>query len=79
MLHKKKISAYIKELLKSYPEFDDMELHKTFIYSLEIIVEDVTNATKYWYLTHSEYLEYICRIALTLFKDIKGDKKESKY
>ena len=75
MLHKTKISNYTRELLKSHPEFDVLQLHSTFIYSLEIIVDDVANASKYWYLTYSEYLEYICRIALKLYADVKGEKE----
>lgn len=72
MLHKNKITAYMKKLLKSEGEkFDDMQLHKTFVYSLEIIVDEVNNSEKYWYIQFSEFLEYIVRIALKLFVDKK--------
>ena len=41
MLHKTKITAHIQKLLTSNAEFQDqLLLHATFIYSLEIIVDE---------------------------------------
>ena len=71
MLHKTKVTNHIKKLLESDERFDDMALHKHFVYSLEIVVDDVHNSLKYMYLNHSEYLEYIIRIALALYEKRK--------
>jgi hypothetical protein len=70
MLHKTKISNYMRKILtKSDDRFDDMELHKHFVYSLEIVVNDVQNSLKYMFLSFSEYLEYIVRLALALYSE----------
>ena len=66
MLHKKKVTEYVKKLLKSDSRFDEMELHKHFVYSLDVVENEVENTLKYWFLNFSEYLEYIVRIALAL-------------
>jgi len=55
-----------------------LELHTIFVHSLEIVVDDHRNAERYWLLTFPEYIEYVCRIALKLYKVVNGDK-ECKY
>jgi hypothetical protein len=78
MVPKAKLTDFMKTILKSYDGFDNLELHTVFVHSLEIVVDDHRNAQKYWYLTFPEYIEYICRIALKLYKVVNGDK-ECKY
>jgi len=80
MLHKSAITAYIKGLCKSVPTFDNpVTLHAIFIYSLEIIVDEVKDRDKYFYLTFTEYVEYVCRIGLKLGKDVTGPKDKLEY
>jgi hypothetical protein len=80
MLHKNKITAYIKALCKGEPEFDNpIKLFSVFVYSLEIIVDEVKDHPKYFYLTFTEFVEYIVRIAIILYKDIKGEKDKLEY
>lgn len=75
MVHKDKIASYTYELTKTRYEFTKLELHALFIYSLEIIIDEVKDAKKYWYLTHWEFIEYICRVALKLFEHVKDEKQ----
>jgi len=78
MIHKTKMSNYTKELMKSNPDFDNIKIHSIFVYSLEIIVDDVKETEKYHYITYSEFIEYLCRVALIHFKDASIDTKEGK-
>jgi hypothetical protein len=78
MLHKKKITDYIKKLLKSDSRFDDMEIHRHFVYSLEIVENEIEDTLKYWFLNPSEYLEFIVRIALAFYKEKKETSMEYK-
>lgn len=74
MVEKTKITEYMQGLVKSNADLDNVTLHGCFIYSLQVITDDISDTSKYWYLTYFEYLEYICRIALINFKDRKGEK-----
>jgi hypothetical protein len=71
MLHKNKVTIHMRKILKSDKRFDDMELHKHFVYSLEIVVDEIADSLKYMFLSFSEYLEYVVRLALALYEDRK--------
>ena len=80
MLHKTVITKYIKDLCKGEKAFDNpVKLFSVFVYSLEIIVDEVKDYRKYFYLTFTEFVEYLCRIALILYKDVKGPNDKLEY
>ena len=73
MIEKTVITDYMSDILSTRPDFDLVQLHPIFVYSLQIIHNDLSDTSKYCFLTYSEFIEYICRIANKLFKDRKGE------
>ena len=70
MLPRIKINDYISKLLKKqYPDFTILEIHKHFVYSLEIVQDEHCDSDKYNYLNNVEYLEFLCRIAIKVYED----------
>ena len=78
MCPKAAITDYMIVLLKSYDGFEKLDLHRVFVYSLEVVVDDHNNSRKYFYLTFPEYIEYLCRLAVKLHKAVNGEKDEKK-
>ena len=70
LLSKVKVTKYFTQLLhKQYPFFDVLEMHKIFVYSLEIVADEHCNMDKYNNLKYVEFLEYVCRIAIKMYED----------
>ena len=75
MLSKKNAYSFISKLLspKQHPEFTILEIHKHFVYSLEIVGDEHCDWDKYNYLNFIEFMEFLCRIAFKLFEDKKEE------
>jgi hypothetical protein len=67
-LSKKNSNEFITKLLfKQCPIFTPQEIHKHFVYSLEIIQHNDLSHEKYFALNYVEYLEFLCRIATRFY------------
>ena len=66
---RKNSDNYITAVLAPFKlMIESSEIHNIWIYSLEFIMNDKSQQKKYDYLTFTEFLEFIIRIALVIFK-----------
>jgi len=57
----------IRAVVPSIDIIDDKFMHRTFVMSLQTIIDDIMDQKKYFYLSYNEFLEYISRISIKLY------------